>query len=145
MAKDYHPTIKKSVLTQKVAEMLLSGCNFKEVRQTLSVKDEDILEILKSDEYKKLLSDITDGQIGSLKNVAKVTLGEMLPLALRAIKEALQDGDIKSKLQAAGMVLKATGISEETNTTQDASINIIIPRDININENKTIEVKSDKV
>lgn len=134
-------TVVNEALSRQVATVMLSGASVADCAKRLSLSPNAVRKITGSDRYKDLVKVVADEELGPALAKAKAQLARLSTKAVAAIERALDEGSARDALQAATIVLKAVGLSEDEKQQQDTSITVIMP---GAAEPTTIEVQSEE-
>lgn len=121
------PTVVNEALTRQIATVMLTGASVSECARQLSLSVPAVKRITESDKYKQIVADTAEDELGPALAKAKAQLARLSTKAVKAIEKALDDGGHREALQAASIVLKAVGLSEDEKQQQDTQITVVMP------------------
>lgn len=134
-------TVVDEVLTRQIAGILVGGVSITDCAKKLNISPAAVRRIIETDKYKDIVSEAGEEELAPALAKAKAQLARLTTKAVKAIEEVLDTGAGRDKLQAASIVLKAVGLSENEEKQNDGNITIIMPGGTQ-NTQEVIEVEN---
>lgn len=117
------PALKDAV-TKQVAALRISGMSKEEIANKIRISRRQVDNVIKSDEYKVIITEIGESAVMEAKNVLKRRVSELVPQAYEALKNNLAEDN----MEAVKVVFKAVGLEQKEESAQgDTSITILMP------------------
>lgn len=139
------PLVIDEVLTRRVAALACNLRTVPSIMRTLGLSRAFVEEIQASPKYKEIIEQIGDEETKAIISKSKRELQKSADLAVRLVRKAMEgalDGTVNMRegLQASQLVLKAAGLHEESERSNDTSITVVLPSGV---EPKTFEVNNE--
>jgi hypothetical protein len=139
-----NPVVIDEVLTRRVAALAVAGGTVPSIMRELKLSRDFIEEIQNSTKFKEIVTEIGEEETGAVIAKGKAELQKSVRTAVKVIQKAMEgalDGTVSMRegLQASQIVLKAAGLQEEGEKSQETQIVVQLPRGI---EPITYEVNS---
>lgn len=141
-------TVIDEAIARQVATHALGNKGVAEIAKLLAITPASVRTIQASERYKELVSATAEQELGPALAKAKAQLARLSSKAVTVVEKTMDmfiaDGKgARDALAAASVVLKSVGLHEEEDKQQDATINIVLPTGVGLNETKTIDVTSE--
>lgn len=139
------PLVIDEVLTRRVAALACNLRTVPSIMRTLGLSRAFVEEIQASPKYKEIIEQIGDDETKAVIAKSKRELQKSADLAVKLVRKAIEgamDGKVNMRegLQASQLVLKAAGLHEEGEKSNDTSITVVLPSGV---EPKTFEVTNE--
>lgn len=123
--KAFHLTdVERDVLSRRAAELFAAGATHEAVSRELKIHKVTLRAVIKSTNFDKYLADTFDEIAKPARGYAKRALSRLMPKAIKAVEEALDNGD----LEAAKIVFKSAGIEAPSDDGgKDTTIVVQLP------------------
>lgn len=130
-------TVVDEVLTRQVATIMATGATVGQCAKQLNISNAAVKRITSSAKYREIVLKSAEVDLAPALAEVKSKLSKLSSKAVRVLEKAMdravEDGEgVREALEAAKVVLKAVGLSEEKETQQDATINIMLPGGIEV-------------
>lgn len=127
-----NPVVIDEVLTRRVAALSCAGGTVPSIMKALKLSRDFIEEIQNSAKFKEVVTQIGEEETALAIAKGKRELQKGVSTAVKVIQKAMEgalDGTISMRegLQASQLVLKAAGLHEEGEKSNDTVINIKLP------------------
>jgi len=106
-----------------VATLLLTGTSGNDIAKELKLSRYRVTQIMRSPEFKDELAKVCDQMLGVAANTWRGMMQELIPLAYKTLKGALERGD----LRGVELVMKSMGLDKQAQTGQSNSITVLLP------------------
>ncbi len=139
-------TVIDEVLTRRVAVLAINSASVPDIMKQLALSRQAVEMIQASPKYKEVVQQAGEEETTKALAKAKLDLTRLSSKAVKVVEKAMDDaisgaGSMREGLGGAQLVLKAAGIHETEEKTQDSNITIIIPTGT---EPVTYEVKKEE-
>jgi len=106
-----------------VASMLITGSSIQGIMDHMHITRRQVGKLMKTDEFKEHLSELSDQMVSVAASTWKGMMQELVPLAHKTLKKALEKGDLKG----VEIIIKSLGIDKQTQQQQATSLQVILP------------------
>lgn len=139
-------TVIDEVLTRRVAVLAINSASVPDIMKQLALSRQAVEMIQASPKYKEVVAQAGEEETAKVLTKAKLDLTRLSAKAVKVVEKAMDDaisgtGSMREGLGAAQLALKAAGIHESEEKTQDSNITIVMPS--GVESPVTYEVKQD--
>lgn len=128
-------TVIDEVLTRRVAVLAINSASVPDIMKQLALSRQAVEMIQASPKYKEVVVQAGEEETTKALAKAKLDLTRLSSKAVKVVEKAMDSaldgtGSMREGLGGAQLVLKAAGIHENEEKSQDSNITIIMPSGI---------------
>lgn len=106
-----------------LASLKLTGVTNEEAAKQMGITLYKVRKLQENEEFKKHLSNVAESMVRTASNTWKGMMEDLIPLAHKALIQALKKGDLKG----VEIVLKTLGIDKQTQAASGGTLQVILP------------------
>jgi hypothetical protein len=127
MSREAYDTESKALVEEafhkQIASLMISGLKPSEIAKQLNTTTYKISRVLKTDEFKDHLKEVTEVLVATAANTWKSAMQERISDSIKVIDHHLKNNN----LEAVKLVMKSVGIEKTEQQIQSGALTIVLP------------------
>jgi hypothetical protein len=116
-------TVEEELITKKLAALAGTGMSQRDMAKECNITPYQVKRIMNSDHFKELVTKIGDTYLEDAKNKWNVGVSKLMDKCLTVLRNRLDNND----LEAVKVAIKSIGIGNETQSTGDTNLTVVLP------------------
>lgn len=106
-----------------VASLLMTGSSINAIVSHMKINRYQVGKLMKTEEFRTQLATMSEQMVSVAANTWKGMMQDLVPLAHKALKSALEKGDLKG----VEIIIKSLGIDKQVPQVQQGTLQVILP------------------